>query len=159
MVRIECKAQLEPKSKIQFNENSLSLEYIGKSSTSTFNLNSLGKENGLMTFSLLQSVTSRFAIGSELLMEWHKNVYGLTTSMALRYANEKSAYAATISTQALDVSYWCVLNKNIQLGLSLLCNNRKPAAISAIYYQWQFKDAYVRGMFNSDLGVGFSYNR
>jgi len=77
----------------------------------------------------------------------------------LRYSINNSSLASTFSHEALDISYWHQVHKAIQLGSSLVYNKKKGRAIGSIFYQWEFQDAFVRGMMDSDWSVGFTYNR
>lgn len=67
--------------------------------------------------------------------------------------------AATVSSEALDISYWRQIHRAIQMGTSIVYNQRTKKAIGSIFYQWEFRDAYIRGMVDSDWSVGFTYNR
>lgn len=68
-------------------------------------------------------------------------------------------FAATVSPQAFDISFWRQLHDNIQLGTSVVYNDRLRSAVGSIFYQWMFNDTTVRGMVDSEWSVGFNYNR
>lgn len=72
---------------------------------------------------------------------------------------EKMVVSATVSPQAFDVSFWRQLHDNIQLGTSVVYNERSRSAVGSIFYQWMFNDTTVRGMVDSEWSVGFTYNR
>lgn len=55
------------------------------------------------------------------------------------------------------MQYWRQVHDSIQIGSLLILN--APTAIGSIFYQWEFKDVYVRGLVNSDGSVGFTYNK
>lgn len=73
-IRIECLTQTGPYpwSDCRTGDNVVSVEFIGKSSTSTLNVYNACRESGRFTVGYLQSITSRLALGSELLYEWFK---------------------------------------------------------------------------------------
>lgn len=57
------------------------------------------------------------------------------------------------------MQYWRQVHDSIQIGSSLILNKQSSEAIGSIYYQWEFKDVYIRGLIDSDGSVGFTYNR
>jgi mitochondrial import receptor subunit TOM40 len=67
--------------------------------------------------------------------------------------------ATTLSKDAFDVTCWRQIDPSIQLASSLVINQRTSKAVGTICYQWQFKETIIRGMFDSDWSVGFTYTR
>lgn len=67
-----------PYSKI---ENAFSIDFIGNSSTTTFNLYNKDR----LTISYLKSLTSHFIAGTEILFESIKGEFRANTSLAFRY--------------------------------------------------------------------------
>lgn len=57
------------------------------------------------------------------------------------------------------MQYWRQVHDSIQIGSSLILNKQSSKAIGSIFYQWEFKDVYIRGLIDSDGSVGFTYNR
>lgn len=76
-----------------------------------------------------------------------------------RYSGDRSSYAATISMNAFDASYWRQVHDNIQLGTTISYNDRAKLAIGSIFYQWNFKKASVRALIDSEWSVGCTYSR
>lgn len=156
-IKIETKFQRLVTSQIY--ENLISMEYIGKSATLAINAYNADRKSGRMTLSYLRSISENLCLGSELLLEWLKDDLDARTALAVRYGKEKYVLAATVSNEALDISYWRQIHKSIQFGSSLAFNQRNEKAIGSICYQWEFKDALVRGMLDSDFAVGFMYKK
>lgn len=78
---------------------------------------------------------------------------------ASRYSMKKSTIAASVSKDALDVSFWHQPNKLFQIGASLILNKRTSKALGSLYYQMDMKDVVIKGMVDSDLSVGCTYNK
>lgn len=57
------------------------------------------------------------------------------------------------------MQYWRQVHESIQIGSSLKLNRTISKAIGSIFYQWEFKDVYIRGLIASDGSVGFTYNK
>lgn len=76
-----------------------------------------------------------------------------------RYSLEKYCIAATGSLEAFDLSYWRKVNDKLQIGSSFACSHREGKAIGTIYYRVERPDCTVRGLFDSDWSVGFTYQR
>lgn len=57
------------------------------------------------------------------------------------------------------MQYWRQVHDSIQIGSSLILNIPTSKAIGSIFYQWEFKDVYIRGLIDSDGSVGFTYNK
>lgn len=76
-----------------------------------------------------------------------------------RYLLPKRSVAATISKDALDVSFWLQSSDLLQLGGSFIFNKRTSKAVGSLTYQLEMKDAIIKGMIDSDWSVGCTYNR
>lgn len=134
-------------------------ELTTSSSTLTLKFYNPTNHRGRICFSALRKMTKRFDFGGELLLEWDGRVVMANTALAARYGTNHYEFAATASKNGMDLSYWKKLTKDIQMGSSLAFNKNTHKAIANICYQWQFKDATVRGLVDSDWSVGFSYFR
>ncbi|EDS38623.1 outer mitochondrial translocase subunit [Culex quinquefasciatus] len=75
------------------------------------------------------------------------------------YNHERHSFAATGSREAFDLSYWRRVNGRLQIGSSLACSHREGKAIGTIYYRLEHPDCTVRGLFDSDWSIGFTYQR
>lgn len=76
-----------------------------------------------------------------------------------RYSFDKCSIATTVSKDALDVSAWHQPTDLLQLGASFIFNKRTSKAVGSFYYQWEMKDAIIKGMIDSDWSMGCTYNR
>lgn len=76
-----------------------------------------------------------------------------------RYSLKNSSVAATISKDALDISFWRRTNKFMQLGGSFIWISQSPRPLISFCYQLDMKDSVVKAMIDSDYAVGFTYNR
>lgn len=165
-----------PYSKI---DNAFSIDFIGKTSTTTFNLYNKDRLN----ISYLKSLTSHFIAGTEILFESIKGQLRAYTSVAFRYIDfffdetkieninfkkyifnrmHKEKYNLTVTantSQSFNMQYWRQVHDSIQIGSSLILNLPTSKAIGSIFYQWEFKDVYIRGLIDSDGSVGFTYNK
>lgn len=84
-VRLECLEQIGPSTTERCADNFISLEYIGKSLTSTFYIYNARRESGRFILSYLQSVTSHLVCGAEIVLEWNKMSLVGQTALAIRY--------------------------------------------------------------------------
>lgn len=134
-------------------------EATTKSSTISLKFYNPTPVRGRICFSALRKITKRFDFGGELLMEWDRKAVMANTALAMRYGTSSYEFAGTASRNGIDLSYWRRLTKDIQMGSSLAYNKNTDKTIANICYQWQFKDATVRGLVDSDWSVGFSYCR
>lgn len=134
-------------------------EATTSSSTITLKFYNPTSDRGRLCFSALRKMTKRFDFGGEILLEWDGKSVLANTALAARYGTGNYQLAATASRSGMDLSYWRKLSKDIQMGTSLAFNKNTSKTISNICYQWQFKDATVRGLIDSDWSVGFSYFR
>ena len=83
----------------------------------------------------------------------------LFTFYTNRYSREKYSFAVTGSREAFDLSYWRKVNRDLQIGSSLACSHREGKAIGTVYYRIERPDCTIRGLFDSDWSVGFTYQR
>lgn len=134
-------------------------EATTSNSTLTLKFYNPTNHRGRICFSALRKITKRFDFGGELLLEWDGRLVMANTALAARYGTGNYEFAATASRNGMDLSYWRKLTKDIQMGSSLAFNKNTSKTIANICYQWQFKDATVRGLVDSDWSVGFSYFR
>lgn len=136
------------------------IELCTSNSTLTANLYDVRTDSGRATLSFLRSVSDHLALGSELLLEWNQpNSIMTDTAFAARYRQHTFSLAATVSRQGVDVSYWQKLHRRIQMATFWAWQRKSEKSVGTICYQWNFPDAYVRGMFDSNLSVGFMYSR
>jgi hypothetical protein len=83
----------------------------------------------------------------------------LRAKFIFRYSNKNSSIAGTVTTNALDVSYWHHQCNTLQIGASLILNLQLRKAFAAFYYQMEMKDCTIKGMIDTDCTVGCVYNR
>lgn len=81
------------------------------------------------------------------------------TAAISRYAKDNVCLSGSASMHAFDVSYWRHLHNNVQMGSSVVYNERSKSAVGSIVYQWLFPDSVVRGMIDSECSTGFTYTR
>ncbi|XP_058823271.1 mitochondrial import receptor subunit TOM40 homolog [Topomyia yanbarensis] len=137
----------------------LSLQHTGSRTTTTLRCYNPTQESCRMTLDHLMSYNDRVAFGAELLYEWYRDTTNAQIALAARYTHDKYSFAATGSSEAFDLSYWRKVNSRLQIGSSLACNHREGKAIGTIYYQVERPDCTVRGLFDSDWSVGYTYQR
>lgn len=141
-------------------ETQTCVEVSTNTSTLTGTLYNARKESGRGTLSYLRAITEQLAIGGELLVEWTEPTSMMTDiALATRYHKSGFSIAATISRQGVDVSYWQRLHRNIQMATLWAWQRKTEKSLATICYQWNFKDAYVRGKLDSNLSVGVVYSR
>lgn len=160
-LRAEVSAQVEPfgDATLLMPYNSARFDIIGGAFTGTLYAWNLQKNSGRLAIAYLQTLTARWSAGVEFCGEWNGNQSESSTALALRYARDGQCLAATASMRAFDVSYWRQLHDNIQIGTSVVYNERVKAAVGNVAYQWMFGDAVVRGMMDSEWSTGFTYTR
>lgn len=76
-----------------------------------------------------------------------------------RYKLNRYSLGATISRQGLDVTYWQRLHSKLQMASILVWQRKTNKGVGTICYRWDFDDAYVKGMLDSNLSVGFLYSK
>lgn len=76
-----------------------------------------------------------------------------------RYSLKKSCVAATLSKDALDISFWHQANNSIQVGASFIWIVKTPRPLISFCYQLDMKDSIVKAMIDTDCAVGCTYNR
>ncbi|XP_055546769.1 mitochondrial import receptor subunit TOM40 homolog [Wyeomyia smithii] len=155
----EISAQLQPQAQSVPVIDRLSLQHMGSSTTTTLRCYNPTRESCRMTLDHLMSYNDRLAFGAELLYEWYRNTTNAQIALAARYSLEKYCIAATGSLEAFDLSYWRKVNDRLQIGSSFACSHREGKAIGTIYYRIERPDCTVRGLFDSDWSVGFTYQR
>ncbi|KAI9580205.1 hypothetical protein GQX74_000198 [Glossina fuscipes] len=135
-----------------------SVEYRGDLSTITLNLYNVSTEFGRATVSFLRSVSHHIALGGELLLEWADPTSVMAdTAFAARYMESDFSMAATASRQGVDVSFWQRLHPKIQMSTTWAWQRKTQKSVGTVCYKWDFDNAYVKGMFDSNLSVGFMY--
>uniref|UniRef100_A0A1A9W492 Voltage-dependent anion-selective channel protein 3 n=1 Tax=Glossina brevipalpis TaxID=37001 RepID=A0A1A9W492_9MUSC len=136
------------------------VEYRGDLSTITSNLYNVSTEFGRSTFSFLRSVSEHIALGGELLLEWaDPTSLMVDTAFAARYKEDDFSIAATASRQGVDVSFWQRLHPKIEMSTMWAWQRKTQKSVGTVSYKWDFDDSYVKGMFDSNLSVGFMYAR
>lgn len=76
-----------------------------------------------------------------------------------RYSLKKSSVAATLSKEALDISFWHQSSDFMQLGASLIWIHKISRPLVSFCYQLEMKDSIVKAMIDSDFAVGCTYSR
>lgn len=76
-----------------------------------------------------------------------------------RYSMKKSSVAATVSKDALDISFWHQANSSMQLGASFIWILKTPRPLISFCYQLEMKDSIVKAMIDTDCAVGCTYSR
>ncbi|XP_058462271.1 mitochondrial import receptor subunit TOM40 homolog 2 [Malaya genurostris] len=153
----EISVQMMPQAQTVIDR--LSLQHTGSSSTTTLRCYNPTQDSCRMTLDHLMSYNKRLAFGAELLYEWYRDTTNTQIALAARYNRDKYSFAATCSREAFDLTYWRKINSRLQIGSSLACNHREGKAIGTIYYQVERPDCTVKGLFDSDWSVGYTYQR
>ncbi|KAI8121752.1 hypothetical protein FF38_04832 [Lucilia cuprina] len=136
------------------------IEFCSSGSTLTTNLYDIRRDSGRATLSFLRSINDNLALGAELLLEWTDPRSMMTdTAFAGRYRRHSYSIAASVSRQGIDVSYWQRIHPHVQLASLWAWQRKTDKSVGTLCYQWDFKEAHVRGMFDSNLSVGFMYSR
>ncbi|XP_053946633.1 mitochondrial import receptor subunit TOM40 homolog 1 [Anastrepha ludens] len=136
------------------------IELTRPSTTLTCNMYNIRSHTGRSTISAMHSITNAWALGAELLVEWmDPRSITAETALAARYSKHNYQIAASASRQGIDISYWQRIHERIQMATMLAWQSKTEKTIATICYQWDFDDAVVRSMVNSDLSVGFQYYR
>ncbi|XP_055633859.1 mitochondrial import receptor subunit TOM40 homolog [Toxorhynchites rutilus septentrionalis] len=155
----EIRVQLQPQAQTVPVIDRISLQHTGTSTTTTLTCYNPTKESTRLTLDHLISYNDCLALGAELLYECFRKTSNAQIALAARYTRDKYSIAATGSKEAFDLSYWRKVNNLLQIGSSLACNHREGKAIGTIYYRMERPDCTVRGLFDSDWSVGFTYQR
>ncbi|CAO1399452.1 unnamed protein product [Diamesa hyperborea] len=136
-----------------------SVEYLGDSSTTSFNIYNPKQNAGRFTIGYLKGVTKQLSLGAELLTEWYDGQWNAQTALAARYSFKNYSVSTTMSLDALDVSYWQKVNDSMQISSSLIMNKKTSKALANICYELQMENTVIKGMIDSDWSVGCTYNR
>ncbi|XP_065079395.1 mitochondrial import receptor subunit TOM40 homolog [Ochlerotatus camptorhynchus] len=155
----EISIQLKPQTQSSPVIDRLSLQHTGTSTTTTLRCYNPTRQSCRMTLDHLVSYNDRLAFGAELLYEWYRDTTNAQMAIAARYTGDKYSLAITGSKEAFDLSYWRKVNNQLQIGSSLACSHREGKAIGTIYYLMERPDCTIRGLFDSDWSVGFTYQR
>ena len=158
-MRFQFKSQTGPYPYKKYGDTTTSLEYFGQSTTTTLSVYNPKKQSGRMTLGVLQNFTKKFCFGVEMLAEWNRGSFNSQMALASRYTGKDFSVAATVSKEAFDLSYWCQIHTNQQLGSSLIINSRTSKAIGSFFYQLEYRDAVIRGMVDSNWSLGFTYTK
>uniref|UniRef100_A0A8W7PTW4 Uncharacterized protein n=1 Tax=Anopheles coluzzii TaxID=1518534 RepID=A0A8W7PTW4_ANOCL len=156
-VGLELALQLRPGAKPYVDE--VSLQYTGASRTSTVRCSTPDTTLDSYRVSLdhLVSVNDRLCFGVELLCECYRGAQHTNVAFAGRYNRETSTLAATVSPEAFDLSYWQKVSGTLQMGSSMIVNQRQNRALGTVCYRLEHEDTVIRGSFDSDWTVGFTY--
>ncbi|ETN64873.1 hypothetical protein AND_003372 [Anopheles darlingi] len=137
----------------------VSLQHTGRSRTSTVRYSSTADAGYRVSVDHLVSLTDRLCVGMELLTECYRQVVQTGVAFASRYNRETWTLAATVSPEACDLSYWRKVSDTLQLGTSVVINQRRDRAVGSICYRFDHPDTVVRGSFDTDWTLGFTYGR
>ncbi|EDW15787.1 uncharacterized protein Dmoj_GI10168 [Drosophila mojavensis] len=141
-------------------ETQYTIEWTRPCDTWTTNLYNVRNETGRCTSSVMRSISQHWAIGCELLVEWNEPKKVMSDlAFAARYSHHHYSFAATVSRQGLDVSYWQRIHPQIQMANMLAWNRNTRKTIATICYQWNFWNCAVHGMIDSDALVGFMWTK
>ncbi|XP_019543220.4 mitochondrial import receptor subunit TOM40 homolog 2 [Aedes albopictus] len=155
----EMSIQLKPQTHSNPLIDRLSLQHTGTRTTTTLRCYNPTHQSCRVTLDHLISYNDRLAFGAELLYEWYRDTTNAQMAIAARYSREKYSFAITGSREAFDLSYWRKVNRDLQIGSSLACSHREGKAIGTVYYRIERPDCTIRGLFDSDWSVGFTYQR
>lgn len=138
-----------------------SIELSRYSSTITLNFYNPKKDSGRFTIGILNGISKHFSFGSEILCEYAdmKLVHPPKVAFAARYAKDNQALAATITSDAYDVSYWQKVNNNVQVGSSIIGNKALSKSLGTLCYQFELDDTKIRTSIDSDYSLGFTYHK
>ncbi|XP_058121281.1 mitochondrial import receptor subunit TOM40 homolog [Anopheles ziemanni] len=156
---LELGLQLRPNEAPHVEE--LSLQHTGTSRTSTVRCCMPGSlDSYRLSVDHLVSLTNRLCVGVEVLCEGHGEAQRTSVAFAGRYNRETWTLAATVSPfEAFDLSYWQKASSRLQLGSSLIVNLPQRRALGSICYRYENPGTVLRGSFDSDWTVGFTYGR
>lgn len=142
------------------NSKTMSIEYIGDKSTASVIINKLSPNSTNLSVDYMYSLSSNWCIGTELSQLYDGRIaQSSQVAIAVRHQKDAYSWAGTLSTTAADISYWHQIHKSLQLGTILCYNQRSGKSVSEIFYQYEFKNGYIRGMIDSNWSVGVTYNR
>uniref|UniRef100_A0AAG5D083 Uncharacterized protein n=1 Tax=Anopheles atroparvus TaxID=41427 RepID=A0AAG5D083_ANOAO len=158
-LRLEVALQLQPNETPYVEE--LSLQHTGSSRTSTVRYCIPGSlESYRVSVDHLVSLNDRLCVGAEVLCESYRGAHRTNVAFAGRYNSETWTLAATMSPfEAFDLSYWQKVSDSLQLGSSLIVNGPQNRALGSICYRLEHPGSVIRGSFDSDWTVGFTYAR
>uniref|UniRef100_A0A182NRI1 Uncharacterized protein n=1 Tax=Anopheles dirus TaxID=7168 RepID=A0A182NRI1_9DIPT len=157
-VGLELALQLQPGEKPFVDE--LSLQHTGRSRTSTVRCSMPGTlDSYRVSVDHLVSLNDRLCFGAEVLCECYRGEYNANVAFAGRYNRETSTLAATVAPEAFDLSYWQKVSDSLQMGSSIIVNQRQNRALGSVCYRLDHADTVIRGSFDSDWNVGFTYSR
>uniref|UniRef100_A0A182SA21 Uncharacterized protein n=1 Tax=Anopheles maculatus TaxID=74869 RepID=A0A182SA21_9DIPT len=155
-VGLELALQLQPGQHPFVDE--LSLQYTGLSRTSTVRCSTPGTPDTYrVSMDHLVSLNDRLCFGVEVLCECYRGSYNTNVAFAGRYNRETYTLAATISPEAFDLSYWQKVSNTLQMGSSMIVNQRQNRALGSVCYRLEHADTVIRGSFDSDWTIGFTY--
>ncbi|XP_052863331.1 mitochondrial import receptor subunit TOM40 homolog [Anopheles cruzii] len=155
---VQMSLQLQPQRLPLVDE--LSVQHTGLSRTSSVRYaGSATSRSCRFSMDHLVSLNDRLCVGLELLTECHGGVYRTGVAFASRYNRETWTLAATVSPEAFDLSYWRKVSDMLQLGSSVVINQRQRQALGSICYRVDRPDTVIRGSFDSDWTLGFTYGR
>jgi hypothetical protein len=72
---------------------------------------------------------------------------------------KQSSVAATISKDALDISFWHQPRAFMQVGASFIYIARKSRILAQFCYQLEMRDSIIKAMIDTDCAVGCTYTR
>uniref|UniRef100_A0A182LV08 Uncharacterized protein n=1 Tax=Anopheles culicifacies TaxID=139723 RepID=A0A182LV08_9DIPT len=157
-VGLEMALQLQPGMNAFVDE--LSLQYTGASRTSTVRCSTPGTlDTYRVSVDHLVSLNDRLCFGVEVLCECYRGTCNTNVAFAGRYNRKTYTLAATISPEAFDLSYWQKVSDTLQLGSSMIVNQRQNRALGSVCYRLEHADTVIRGSFDSDWTIGFTYGR
>uniref|UniRef100_A0A182F9C0 Uncharacterized protein n=1 Tax=Anopheles albimanus TaxID=7167 RepID=A0A182F9C0_ANOAL len=143
----------------------VSLQHTGRSRTSTVRYSSTANTGSAVNAGYrvsvdhLVSLTDRLCVGMELVTEHYREACQTGVAFASRYNRETWTLAATVSPEACDLSHWWKVSDTLQLGSSLVVNQRQGRAVGSVCYRLDHPDTVVRGSFDTDWTLGFTYGR
>jgi mitochondrial import receptor subunit TOM40 len=138
-----------------------SIELARDESTLTLNFYNPKKDAGRFTIGILNSLTKNLCFGAEILCEWTDKLLVQPPKVAFagRYTMDNQALAATITSDAYDVSFWKRINKNVQVGSSVIGNKHMSKSVATMCYQLELDDTLIRASIDTDYSAGLTYHK
>eukprot|EP00123_Amoebidium_parasiticum_P001400 comp12475_c0_seq1/m.7415 comp12475_c0_seq1/g.7415 ORF comp12475_c0_seq1/g.7415 comp12475_c0_seq1/m.7415 type:complete len:317 (-) comp12475_c0_seq1:384-1334(-) len=137
----------------------------GKAEVKTFELGYKGKdfdanvklinpdlmtESGSLVASYFQSITKNFALGGEMLYQFHGGMEEAGLSFAGRYRGEKGSFTLNASPMGtLMASYLHRINEKVSLGTEIEANIATKDSLVSVGYQFDLRSQCVRGQVDS----------
>uniref|UniRef100_A0A1B6CVH6 Uncharacterized protein n=1 Tax=Clastoptera arizonana TaxID=38151 RepID=A0A1B6CVH6_9HEMI len=157
-LRLKFQSQVQRNTFVAYQ---LTGDYRGDSYTGSLtvaNPNIINK-TGILVAHYLQNVTSRIALGTELIYQCSPHIPGgqiAILSMMARYTDKNSQWSTTFGQTKFQLCYYAKASEQLQFGVELESNFRLQESCATIAYQVDLPkaDLNFKGMIDSNWNVG-----